>query len=124
MATNLWTAIRYEVTTPWLVGHAYFNHVSKYGPSSLLMSVVKTFTFIRGPFAKSGDSPYYSESELGGGAVTVSFSKYLPWKAIHFLQLSTHFSKTCCRPLINLKILASEFPFHGWKNPEIAWGEI
>jgi hypothetical protein len=26
--------------------------------------------------------------------------------------------------LINLKILASEFPFHGWKNPEIAWGEI
>jgi hypothetical protein len=20
--------------------------------------------------------------------------------------------------------LASEFPFHGWKSPEIAWGEI
>jgi hypothetical protein len=29
---------------------------------------------IRGPFAKFVDSPYYSESELCGGAVTVSFS--------------------------------------------------
>jgi hypothetical protein len=27
------------------------------------------------------DSPYYSESELCGGAVTVSFSKYLHWQA-------------------------------------------
>jgi hypothetical protein len=25
-------------------------------------------------------------------------SKYLPWQAIHFLQRSTHFSKTCLRP--------------------------
>jgi hypothetical protein len=25
--------------------------------------------------------------------VTVSFSKYLPWQATHFLQRSTHFSK-------------------------------
>jgi hypothetical protein len=51
---------------------------------------------IRGPFAKFVDSPYYSESEFCGGAVTVSFSKYLPWQAIHFLQRSTHFSRTCC----------------------------
>jgi hypothetical protein len=42
--------------------------------------------------------PYYSDSELCGGAVTVSFPKYLPWQAMHFLQRSTHFSKTCCRP--------------------------
>jgi hypothetical protein len=34
---------------------------------------------IHGPFAKFVDSPYYSESELSGGAVTVSSSKYLPW---------------------------------------------
>jgi hypothetical protein len=47
--------------------------------------------------------------------VTVSFSKYLPWQATHFLQRSTHFSKTCCRPLITSKFLASELPFHGWK---------
>jgi hypothetical protein len=52
----------------------------------------------RGPFERYGDSPYYSESELCGGAVTVSFSKYLPWQAMHFLQLSTHFSKSCCKP--------------------------
>jgi hypothetical protein len=29
--------------------------------------------------------------------VTVSFSKYLPWQAMHFLKRSTHFSKTCYR---------------------------
>jgi hypothetical protein len=79
---------------------------------------------IRGPFAKFVDSPYYSESEISGGAVTVSFSKYFPWQAMHFLQHSTHFSKTCCRPLTTSKFLVSEFPFHGWKSPEIAWGEI
>jgi hypothetical protein len=48
----------------------------------------------RGPFEKFVNSPYYSESELCGGAVMVSFSKYLPWEAMHFLQRSTHFSKT------------------------------
>jgi hypothetical protein len=42
--------------------------------------------FIRGQFAKFVDSPYYSEPELCGSAVTVSFSKYLPWQAMHFLQ--------------------------------------
>jgi hypothetical protein len=53
------------------------------------------------------------------------FSKYLPWQAMHFLQRSTHFSKTCCRPLITSKFLASsELPFHVWKNPEIALGEM
>jgi hypothetical protein len=35
--------------------------------------------FIRGPFEKFVDSPYYSESELCGGAVTF-FLKYLPWQ--------------------------------------------
>jgi hypothetical protein len=49
---------------------------------------------IRVPFEKFVDSPYYSESELYGGAVTVSFSKYLPWQAMHFLERSIHFSKT------------------------------
>jgi hypothetical protein len=37
------------------------------------------------------------------------------------LQRSTHFSKTCCRPLIAWKFLASELPFHGWKSPEVTW---
>jgi hypothetical protein len=52
-----------------------------------------------------------------------SFSKYLPWQAIRFLQRSTHFTKTCCTPLITSKF-ASELPFHGWKSAEIAWGAI
>jgi hypothetical protein len=48
----------------------------------------------RGPFEKFVDSPYYNESELCGGAVMVSFLKYLPWQAMHFLQRHTRFSKT------------------------------
>jgi hypothetical protein len=51
---------------------------------------------IGGQFAKFVESLYYSESELRGGAVTVSFSKHLPWQAMHFLQRSTHFSEACC----------------------------
>jgi hypothetical protein len=77
------------------------------------------------------DTPYYSESELRGGTVTVSFSKYLPWQAMHFLQHSTHFSKTCCTPfaasfrkVVEQVVLTSELPFYGWKSPETAWGEI
>jgi hypothetical protein len=77
--------------------------------------------YVREPFAKLVDSPYYSESKLCGGEVTVSFSKHLPWQAMHFLQHSTHFSKTCCRPLITSKFLASERPFHGWKRNRMAW---
>jgi hypothetical protein len=70
------------------------------------------------------DSPYYTESELCGGAVTAYFSKYLPWQAMHFLQRSIHFSKKCCRPLVTSKFLPLELPFHGRKSPEIAWGKI
>jgi hypothetical protein len=53
---------------------------------------------VRGPFERFVESPYYFESELCGGAVTVSFSKYHPWQAMQFLQRSTHFSKTSWRP--------------------------
>jgi hypothetical protein len=70
------------------------------------------------------DSPYYSESELCGGTVIVSVSKYLPWQAMHFLQCSICFSKMCCRPLITSKFLALDLPSHGWKSPEITWGKI
>jgi hypothetical protein len=64
------------------------------------------------------DSTYYSESEVCEGAVTVSFSKYFPWEAMHFLQLSTHFSKTCCRPfaasfrrMVEQAVLTFHVPF-------------
>jgi hypothetical protein len=90
----------------------------------LLGIISVDFNVIRGLFAKYVDSPYYSKSELCGGAVMVSFSKYLPWQAMHFLQCSIHFSKTCCRLLITSKFLILQLPFHGWKSPEIAWGEI
>jgi hypothetical protein len=70
----------------------------------------------RGPLEKFVEPPYYFESELCGAAVTVSFSKYLLKQAMHFLQHSTHFSKTCCRPLITSKFLASELPFHGARS--------
>jgi hypothetical protein len=61
---------------------------------------------VRGPFEKYVDSLYYSESELGGGAVTVSFSKYLPWAndalltTLHpilknVLQTVNHFEISC-----------------------------
>jgi hypothetical protein len=80
--------------------------------------------YVQGLFAKFMDSPYHSESKLGGGVVMISFSKYLPWQVMHFLHHSTHFLKTCCRPLITLEFLALKLPFHGCKSPEIAWGEI
>jgi hypothetical protein len=38
----------------------------------------------RGPFEKFVDSPYYSKSEQYGDVVTVSFSKYPPWQAMHY----------------------------------------
>jgi hypothetical protein len=74
---------------------------------------------IREPFEKFVDSPYFSESELCRGAVTVSFSKYLLWQAMRFVQRSTHFSNTCCRSMLTSKFLASQLPFRGWKSPGI-----
>jgi hypothetical protein len=70
------------------------------------------------------DSRYYSESELRGGAVTVSFSKYLPWQAMKFLQRSTPLPENVMQTVDHFKFLASELHFYGWKSPEIAWGEI
>jgi hypothetical protein len=46
------------------------------------------------------------------------------WQVMHFVQHSTHLSKTCCRSLITSKFLFLELPFHVWKSPEISWGEI
>jgi hypothetical protein len=86
----------------------------KIAHQNLLRTTNSEQSIFRGPFEKFVDSSYYSESEFCGGAVTVSFSKYLPWQAVHFVQRSTHSSKTCCRLFITSKFLASELPFHGW----------
>jgi hypothetical protein len=92
--------------------------------SHLLLYVHSSLQKILGLSEKFMDSSYYSKLELGEGVVMASFSKYLPWEAMHFLQCFAHFSKTCCRPLITSKFLALELPFHGWKGPEITWGKI
>jgi hypothetical protein len=78
----------------------------------LRFSTKLRYYMYEGPVRSSWTHLITSESELCGGAMTVFFSKYLPWKAIQFLLRSTHFSKTCCRPSINSKFLASELPSH------------
>jgi hypothetical protein len=76
-------------------------------------------------------SPYYSESEIRGGAVTVFFE--VPPLASDALLTTLHpllenVLQIVCRKLqedsgaaafLTLKLL-----FHGWKSPEIARGEI
>jgi hypothetical protein len=54
--------------------------------------VLERLPHVRGPFKMFVDSRYYSDSEFCGGAVTVFFSKYVPWQAMHLLQSSTHTS--------------------------------
>jgi hypothetical protein len=56
-------------------------------------------SLIRASFEKFVESLYYSESELCVGAVTVWFSKYLPWKATYFLPRSKNVLQTVCRKL-------------------------
>jgi hypothetical protein len=65
------------------------------------------------------DLPYYSELELCGGVVTLSFLKYLLGYAVHFLQHSTYFLKMCCksfaasfRRIVEQAVLTLELPFH------------
>jgi hypothetical protein len=71
---------------------------------------------IRGPFAKFVNSPYYSKSEICGGAVTVSFSKYLPWQAMHFLQRSTH-SRNVLQTAHQFEISCLGAPFSWLEKP-------
>jgi hypothetical protein len=77
-----------------------FHELSQYWPGSTKENhdeedrriceevAVTCFKELRGSFGKLVDPPYYSESELCAGAVTVSFSKYLPWQAMRFLRRS------------------------------------
>jgi hypothetical protein len=69
-------------------------------------------SYERGTFGKFVDSPYYSVSELCGGAVTISFSEYLPWQAMallttlhplleNVLQTVHHFEISCLGALFS-----------------------
>jgi hypothetical protein len=59
--------------------------------------------YIRGPFAKFVDSPYYSESELRGGALTMSFFEVPPFGSDALLTtlhpLLENILQTVCRKL-------------------------
>jgi hypothetical protein len=79
----------------FMLFHQYYMRINT-GMCHLRSRITNLYltTYIRGTFEKFVDSPYYSESELLGGAMTVSFSKYLPWQAMHFLKRSSHLSKT------------------------------
>jgi hypothetical protein len=88
------TTWRYNPEDHYMELHRRENIKPRILKKRLTGNKMGTQHYQRGPFEKFVDSPYYSESELCGGAVTVSFSKYLPWQAMHFLQRSTHFSKT------------------------------
>jgi hypothetical protein len=105
--TNIYAALFFShtghlcCTQPGLTGLVYRQlHIKQHNFRKELPKTKQINMYIRGPFEKFVDSPYYSESELRGHAVTISFSKYLLWQAMYFLQRSTHFSKTCCRPVI------------------------
>jgi hypothetical protein len=103
------------------------NPCTKFSSSVSLLCVLLTNTYThthtRRPFAKFVDSPYYPKLELCGGAVTVSFSKYLPWQVMHFLQHSIYFLKMYCIPfaasfmsIVEWVVLTLELHFHGWKS--------
>jgi hypothetical protein len=77
---------------------------------------------VRGPFAKFVNSPYYSESELCGGAVTVSFSKYLRWQAMLFLQRPTHFLENVLQTFDNFEISCLEVPLSWLEKPRYCMG--
>jgi hypothetical protein len=80
---------------------------------------------MQGLFVQFVDSHYYSKSELVEVWRWSLFqSTFLGRRWMYFLQHSAHVSKMCCSPLITLKFLASELPFHDWKSPVITWGEI
>jgi hypothetical protein len=82
-----------------------------------------TSLYIRGSFAKFVGNLW--------GFRDCLFFEVPPLASDALLKRSTHFSKTCCRPfaasfrrILELAVLTSALPFHGWKSPEIAWVEV
>jgi len=88
------------------------------------MNLGPGFHNIRWPFEKFVDSPYYPESELCGGAVTVSLSKYLPWQAMHFVTTFNPLLRNVLQTVDHFEISCLRTPLSWLEKPEIAWGEI
>jgi hypothetical protein len=91
----------------------YYNTAWHHKPEDLDLKhhrheSLKIYNMVRGPFEKFVDSRYYSESELCGGAVTVSFSKYLPQK----LHIMLHpLLKNMLQTVDHFKISSLRAPF-------------
>jgi len=68
------------------------------------------------------DSPYYSKSELCGGVVTISFSKYLP-SASNALPTMLHLLlKNMLQTIHHLEISYLEAPFLWLEKPRNCMG--
>jgi hypothetical protein len=72
---------------------------------------------IQGPFAKFVDSPYYSESELCGGVVMVSFLKHLPWQANALLTMLHPLLENILQTIDHFKISCLGAPFSWLEKP-------
>jgi hypothetical protein len=88
-----------------------------------LLALIACNSYTRA-ICKVQDLPYYSKLELCGGAVMVSFFEVPPLASDSFLTMLHPLLENMLQMLIILKFLALEFPFHGWRSPEIEWGKI
>jgi hypothetical protein len=88
-----------------------------------MFSAISQHTSRRGPFAKFVDSPYYSESELCGGVVTVSFLKYLPWQVMALLTMLHPLLKTMLQTVHHFKTSCLGAPFPWLDKPRNLMGQ-
>jgi hypothetical protein len=69
------------------------------------------------PFEKFVDSSFCSDSELCGGLVMVSFSKYFPWQAVNFLTMLHPLLKNMLQTIDHFKISCLRAPFSWLEKP-------
>jgi hypothetical protein len=70
------------------------------------------------------DSPYYTESEICGGVVTVFFFEVPPLASDALLTTLHPLLENVLQTVHHFEISCLRTPFYDWKNPEITWGEI
>jgi hypothetical protein len=78
--------------------------------------------YVQGPFEKFVDSPYYSKLKLCGGAVMVSFLKYLPWQAKHFFTMLHPLLKNGLQTIDHFEISCLGAPFSWLEKPRNCMG--
>jgi hypothetical protein len=97
--------------------HLAAFHGNDHNKNCVTIFRVSLKCLIWGPFEKFVDSPYFSESELYGRAVTVSFSKHLPWQAMHLLQRSTPLLENMLQTVDHFEISCLGAPFSWLEKP-------